>query len=534
MQYMIKLNSYYYFRVRVPLDLQHFFQIKIISRSLLTKSYNKARGQIKIWQYHFEKLIGKIRMAGLTPHIIKVYINKFLDARLDELEYQRLSRNRPNNSLMDDLDMYSDIIKTYQVALAEGDYSVIQEEISDFIYNTKIEIEPDTIEYKNLARELIRTRIKILQIDEGRAKGDYELFDKHIASKPSESMKPVKLLKPLIEEFISDYKDTKNWNDSVIADYSSTLNLLIEFIGANKDITSITHTQLIEFRNLLKLIPKNRSKLVACKDKNIFELSKLKNLELLSVTSVNKYLAKIISLYIYASNNGYITTNPSNNLFIAVKTKANEEREAYDIQDINRLLSSDTYTTKVKETYISKPEKVFIPLISLLMGMRLNEICQLYIEDIINIDGIYCIDINEKDDKRVKYSSTRIVPIHPLLIKNGFLEYIKSIDKRKTKRVWPNLKYTKEKGYSNSFSKYFQRVNRKDITENKKRVFHSFRHTFINNLKQNQTIPSIISDIVGHSTNSITMNRYGKDYNIPLLYEAISTINYDINLDLKL
>ena len=148
MQYMIKLNSYYYFRARVPKDLQQFFNIKVISRSLLTTSYNVARTKVKKWLYHFEKLIGKIRMTELTPHIIQVYIKKFLDAKLNELETQRVNRDIPNCNLMDDLDIYPDMIKGYQDALAKGDYSVIQNEIDDFIQNTKIDVNVDTISIK--------------------------------------------------------------------------------------------------------------------------------------------------------------------------------------------------------------------------------------------------------------------------------------------------------------------------------------------------------------------------------------------------
>jgi len=47
MQYMIKIKNYYYFRARVPNDVQEYFNIKVISRSLFTTSYNYARDQAK-------------------------------------------------------------------------------------------------------------------------------------------------------------------------------------------------------------------------------------------------------------------------------------------------------------------------------------------------------------------------------------------------------------------------------------------------------------------------------------------------------
>ena len=59
-------------------------------------------------------------------------------------------------------------------------------------------------------------------------------------------------------------------------------------------------------------------------------------------------------------------------------------------------------------------------------GARLNEICQIYKTDIRNIDGIWCLDINDEGNKSVKdkrtkkkKASVRLVPLHPVLIETG-------------------------------------------------------------------------------------------------------------------
>ncbi|MEI6209423.1 MAG: hypothetical protein WCP20_21800, partial [Desulfuromonadales bacterium] len=56
--------------------------------------------------------------------------------------------------------------------------------------------------------------------------------------------------------------------------------------------------------------------------------------------------------------------------------------------------------------------------------MRIEEICQLHLEDVRCVDDIRVIDINTKLNKRLKnQSSTRIIPIHSVLIHLGLLEY---------------------------------------------------------------------------------------------------------------
>ena len=47
---------------------------------------------------------------------------------------------------------------------------------------------------------------------------------------------------------------------------------------------------------------------------------------------------------------------------------------------------------------------------------------------------------------------------------------------------------------------------------------HSLRHTCIDNLKQIGVEPHFISELVGHSQGSITLDRYGNNYNPDILY----------------
>lgn len=89
-----------------------------------------------------------------------------------------------------------------------------------------------------------------------------------------------------------------------------------------------------------------------------------------------------------------------------------------DIAKLIRALPVDTST----------PERYWIPLVGLYSGMRQGEICQLYVDDIQQYDDIWCFNVNDSGDKRVKnLASKRIVPVHPNLIKIGFLDYVEGM-----------------------------------------------------------------------------------------------------------
>jgi len=246
----------------------------------------------------------------------------------------------------------------------------------------------------------------------------------------------------------------------------------------------------------------------------------MKDVEPMSPSTVNKYLSRVGALLIWCVRQGYINRNPAEGLSINRNVKEEDERSAYTEDDLKKLIPS---LGKFKNV---DPERYFVPLIGMLSGARLNEICQLYLEDIKEIEDTWCFDINDEKDKRLKtMSSRRVIPVHPRLVELGFLEYVEQLRKSGAERVWPNLERGRD-GYSHRFGKWYQRHNRRYVTLDKKKCFHSFRHTVANNLKQNGVAESVIAEILGHANGSITTGRYGKRYRPGVLLEALMLLDY--------
>ncbi|EKY6651617.1 site-specific integrase [Enterobacter asburiae] len=131
-------------------------------------------------------------------------------------------------------------------------------------------------------------------------------------------------------------------------------------------------------------------------------------------------------------------------------------------------------------------------------GMRINEICTLCEGSIKTIEGVLCFEITEGKTK----SAARIVPVHskliPLvksLLKNthsGFLFYHASItDRADGKRsTWHTQQFT--------------RAKRKALGEHaaERKVFHSLRHAFVQQLDRAQVQEDRIALLVGHERGS--------------------------------
>jgi len=137
---------------------------------------------------------------------------------------------------------------------------------------------------------------------------------------------------------------------------------------------------------------------------------------------------------------------------------------------------------------------------------------------------------SEAADKEVKNSaSQRVIPIHPELIKAGFLTYVDQ-SKGAHERLWPALTKRRD-GYAHDFGKWFQRINRASITDEPRKVFHSLRHSFVDFFKQAGTPEAVIAEMVGHSNEkSMTMGRYGKRYQPKVLLEAMMLLDYGVTI----
>lgn len=90
--------------------------------------------------------------------------------------------------------------------------------------------------------------------------------------------------------------------------------------------------------------------------------------------------------------------------------------------------------------------------------------------------------------------------------------------------VFDGLKLMKN-GYGEQVSKWFNRtLLPKVIADRDGLAFHSFRHTISNQLKQYGLEVAYAQAIMGHSSGTITYDRYGKEVEVDILKEKLTQI----------
>lgn len=316
----------------------------------------------------------------------------------------------------------------------------------------------------------------------------------------------------------------QGWSIKTKMENEASFRLLLDILG-DIHIQSIDRDTARRLRDTLCILPANLYKLFPNMTiPQVIASMKSSGGSPMSITSANKYLSRFTSLMSHCIKEGKLTVNPSEGLMLKQKRRPDEERKAYSCDDLKMLMDNLPQEE-------DKPERYWIPLIAMYSGLRLDEICQLYTEDVKELDGVWCFDVNDSQDKKLKtLSSKRIVPVHPHLINLGFLQYVQKGRAGKKPRLWMNLQRRAADGYGSAYGKVFQRFNRKHVTTDPLKTFHSLRHLFADTLKQLGEQATMISELLGHANESITTGRYGKRYRPEVLLEVVNKVDYRVSI----
>jgi len=244
----------------------------------------------------------------------------------------------------------------------------------------------------------------------------------------------------------------------------------------------------------------------------------------MSVKTINIKLSTYAEVFNWAVTHGLADTNPFKGVQIKDKRNAQGLRLPFSVSDLNKLFSADPIARA------KKPHHYWLPVMGLYTGARINELCQIYVDDIWEAEGIWCLQITDsRPDQSLKTDSgKRVVPLHQDLIELGILEFIQRQRLLGHTRLFSELAFNGQK-YSHEASKWFGRVKSKAISEeSNKKAFHSLRHSFTDNLvnTNNWGANPAIKALLGHQNSDITTGLYGAATPVNRLKEVVDSLNW--------
>jgi len=312
-------------------------------------------------------------------------------------------------------------------------------------------------------------------------------------------------LSELSKKFLSS-KTEVGYPDKTVNGYRDTHKLILEVLG-DIPIDSLTHEDGRKFVQTIKQLPANRSKKYPTL--SVKELLELKDMQTLNPKTILKHTERVSALFNWAIKQGYTSQNVfRGKLEPTLNNKQQVIEKHFSQQELDLILGD---ALQVESLQQDKPERYWVTMIAAYSGARLNEICQLNVNDIQQQEGIWVMKLlSDTIDKSVKtQAGNRVVPVHPKLLELGFLDYVQQVSQFSSKKLFPNLKNMISTGYGTLISRWFARYLKRLGIKKKGKNFHSFRHTVVNRLTTKQVYEPFIRELIGHSHGSLTMDVYG-------------------------
>ena len=319
-------------------------------------------------------------------------------------------------------------------------------------------------------------------------------------------------------------------------------SLLVEVMGDPK-LVKVDRDYLREYESLLRSIPARRDlPKIRYRINDIHELmvkARENGDPLMSDNTVRKYMRVIFEAFRWADGEGIFIKSPANQFFAPVENEKMDQDFKADFtdEDLHAIFNRPWFKRGTVDRnsggrfHHYRAFHYWLPLIGFFTGARINELCQLYLDDIKqDAAGFYFFEIsNERVDQSLKtINSRRKIPLHPTLIKLGLIRYCEALKKAGHARLFPELPYHSVKGYGDKASDWFNRSLLKvqlGFEKGSKKSFHSFRHTFSTRLKQAGIDSETRAQFVGHIRGSgETENRYSKDHPPAALYTVLESV----------
>nr|WP_112923095.1 site-specific integrase [Escherichia coli] len=238
-------------------------------------------------------------------------------------------------------------------------------------------------------------------------------------------------------------------------------------------------------------------------------------------STINKLLTKAKMCLDYGLMNGQLEgRNPIERMKLT--KDIDSRRRAFTDEELERLLVrvESEYQFTRHTAHTTSEARRWASLVSVVTGARSAEVCHLTKRDIVTLDnGLVCIDINEDGDgKSVKNKhSVRLVPLTDGACGLDLKSFLKWVD---TQPADGPLFGMTPSAYSSWFN---SRVLTEALPDAMDVSLHSLRHWLATRMKERGVNLVDAQGILGHSSQSITYDLYGKGHAVGRLAEVLKT-----------
>lgn len=505
--YLVRLRQGYAFRRRYPLDIRPFVDHAFFFKRLEAVDFQQAKREVHEATQQFNDYVDNLRAEHgvLGPYRLRAEDAAALAARVPAMVLANDEVDRRRGISREELQRYRECVARHAQAATEAalthDTDAVEPLAQLLLAQEGIRASTVSAAYDELLRQLLLAQQNALTLLSQRLHG-------HPVSTPPLPDAPGGPTDyDLFERALEHWVAARSPRPKTLHEARVALKRLREFAGTNR-ISALDGRTVAGFRAHLK------------------EKLGLKS------GSVRKLLALLRAIFSQLASDRLIAANPLEGIR-APKATDTKEILPFSVEQLAALFASPVYTARLRPRRAGGEAAFWLPLLSLFVGNRLEEVGQLKLADVVTADGVLALRFRDSKEQSLKNSeSWRFVPVHETLLRIGFGQFLDWLRARSEVWLFPALRPdqfgVRTSGFSRWFARYLDEVvGVADDSFN----FHSLRHTFKAHGRRCGVSEHLLDALQGHAPSTVGRSYGGKPH-ISELAAAMRELRFD-GLDLS-
>ncbi|AWN38358.1 tyrosine-type recombinase/integrase [Methylobacterium radiodurans] len=357
-------------------------------------------------------------------------------------------------------------------------------------------------------------------------------------------------LTKVVEQLIT-HKGT-TWDAKTQRQHRSVAAMLGDIAGTD-DLRRITHAHLAAYVQNLSNLPKSYGKSSRDADLSIADLvERGRTMRAagqaekvgLSPATVNRHITQLstIAKYCRAKQRPIGQVELLSDFRLIDPERDGEKRPAFEVDEVETLFAHPVWTSTASEEdmlRVARGQQIFaavywLPLLGYYTCARLSELVYLELGD-VDVEQA-TLKIRPTPRRRLKNAvSRRTLPLHPELIRLGFLEYVRGRSGARSDLIFAEIaQFGENTPLSNLFDKRWTVVLDEAVPSAREehKTFHSFRHFGNTEMIRKLVLDPIRESMMGYEGATVNSRNYKKTLKPEDLRTAIAAIP-EVTRDLR-
>ncbi|MDR5819323.1 site-specific integrase [Caballeronia sp. LZ043] len=536
-------SSNFYYRRKIPLELQPLLNRKDFWRSLETPCKTTAISRLSAAALEYNHLIAPARAQAAAepaetwwPHGLRAVseppayhptvqphgttrvtstqfprlVERFRATALDcDVAFRKVLHEPADSDLYDDdgydPDAHRSLLLEARTSLrrarASENFSDIQESVEEFLTWERVWLPAVSEEFETLLRVMSEAQLGVVEEELRRLDGE-----------GAETPHALPLVDP---------DDT----------WAVAIERWVEDAAPRPKTASEVRAQVARFERLVGVMP-----LSAVAPEHVAQFkSACLTRESIGKSRVNTILSLLSAVVNHAieSRTTQLKINPFGRAKFSRKavrkdTAPESQRDAYTIGELNLLYASRVYVSGHRPGKGAHEAAYWLPLLGPHTGARLEDLCRLRTRDVVQRAGVWCLHLHDtkREHRTGEASIMRHVPLHQTLLNLGWLDYVATQDADGL--IFPDLKPNQYGQLSAVFSTWFNEYLDAEGLDDPRLDFHSFRHTFKAFGLLSGIDNAVIEELIGHAPDSLYGRNEEGEKRLPfeLLVDAMHKLSF--------